>query len=217
MINTCFYIPVCLAHPPFWACSVKKREANVGLNRSQMIKMALKTRRCCAVPSFGKKYLCFAFPLLPTLGNSFLMKIQSMSATIRPPLLSFLQRIRLQTRHNSIFKKIETKRRCCVKYIESDSNFTTHKCNCFYYVVTFVWSVITDCLNYIELCIFDLNPSSIHLWGIYAVQHTQVLANHSSGRLLQSPQSATPIQTERSDEGLKTGQKISYSKLCFLM
>ncbi len=134
------------------------------------------------------KCLCFAFPLLPTLGNSFLMKIQSMSATIRPPLLSFLQRIRLQTRHNSTHDTwFETNRRCCVKYIESDSNVATHKCNCFYYVVTLAWSVITDCLICIELCIFDLNHSSVHLWGIYAVQHTQVLANHSSGRLLQSP------------------------------
>ncbi len=32
---------------------------------------------------------------------------------------------------------------------------------------------------------------------------TQVLANQSSGRLLPSLQSATPIQTKRSDEGVK--------------
>uniref|UniRef100_A0A673J5E0 Double C2-like domains, beta n=1 Tax=Sinocyclocheilus rhinocerous TaxID=307959 RepID=A0A673J5E0_9TELE len=33
--------------------------------------------------------------------------------------------------------------------------------------------------------------------------HTQLLANHSSGHLLPSLQSATPILTERSDEGVK--------------
>ncbi len=33
-----------------------------------------------------------------------------------------------------------------------------------------------------------------------AVKHTQLLANHNSGCLLLSLQSATPIQTERSDE-----------------
>ncbi len=38
---------------------------------------------------------------------------------------------------------------------------------------------------------------------MYAVKHTQLLVNHSSGRLLPSLQSATPIQTERSDEGVK--------------
>ncbi len=38
---------------------------------------------------------------------------------------------------------------------------------------------------------------------MYAVKHTQVLANHSSGRLLQSLQSTMPIQTARSDEGVK--------------
>ncbi len=37
-----------------------------------------------------------------------------------------------------------------------------------------------------------------------------LLANHSSGRLLPSLLSATPNQTERSDEGVKTGQKIAY-------
>ncbi len=38
---------------------------------------------------------------------------------------------------------------------------------------------------------------------MYTVTHTQLLANHSSGRLLPSLQSSTPIQTERSDEGVK--------------
>ncbi len=44
------------------------------------------------------------------------------------------------------------------------------------------------------------------------VKHTQLLANHSSGRLLPSLQSSTPIQTEPSDGGggVKTGQKIAY-------
>ncbi len=45
------------------------------------------------------------------------------------------------------------------------------------------------------------------------VKHTQLLANHRSGRLLPSLQSSTPIQTEPSDGGgggVKTGQKIAY-------
>ncbi len=43
---------------------------------------------------------------------------------------------------------------------------------------------------------------------------TPLLANHSSECLLQSLQSAMPIQTESSDEGgLKTGQKPLTSKL----
>ncbi len=33
------------------------------------------------------------------------------------------------------------------------------------------------------------------------VKHTQLLANHSSGRLLPSLQSSTPIQTDPSDWG----------------
>ncbi len=37
-----------------------------------------------------------------------------------------------------------------------------------------------------------------------------LLTNHSSEHLLPSLHSATPIQTERSDEGVKTGQKIAY-------
>ncbi len=36
-----------------------------------------------------------------------------------------------------------------------------------------------------------------------AVKHIQLLANHSSGCLLLSLQSSTPLQTERSDEGVK--------------
>ncbi len=35
---------------------------------------------------------------------------------------------------------------------------------------------------------------------MHAIKHTQLLANHSSGRLLLSLQSTTPVQTERSDE-----------------
>ncbi len=73
--------------------------------------------------------------------------------------------------------------------------------NCFFYVVTIGLSIITVnvmCTEY--LCVFNLNHSSVHLCRMYAVKHTLLLANHSSGRLLQSLQSVTP-QTERSDEG----------------
>ncbi len=44
---------------------------------------------------------------------------------------------------------------------------------------------------------------------MYAVKHTELVANHSSGRLLLSLQSATPIQTERSDEGVKNSTENS--------
>ncbi len=62
------------------------------------------------------------------------------------------------------------------------------------------------------LTIFDLmSLHSTHQCRTYAVKHTQLLANHSSGCLLPCLQSSsTPIQTERSDEGVKTGQKIAY-------
>ncbi len=132
-----------------------------------MIKMALKTRRCCAVPSCGKKMSLLCLSSAPNIRKFIFNEDPDHVSKNSSSFPFFLQRIRLQTRHNSIFKKIETKRRCCVKYIESDSNFTTHKCNCFYYVVTFAWSVITDCLIYIELCIFDLNHSSIHLLALF--------------------------------------------------
>ncbi len=50
---------------------------------------------------------------------------------------------------------------------------------------------------------FKLNHSSVHLWRMLAVNHTQLLANHSSGRLLHNLQSATAIKTEHTDEGIK--------------
>ncbi len=108
------------------------------------------------------------------------------------------------TIRRGIFKKIETKRRRCADYIGSDSNVTTQVWVTFQFVITIALSVITDHLICTEcLCLFYLNHISSHLWGMYAVKHTELVANHSSGRLLLSLQSATPIQTERSDEGVK--------------
>ncbi len=74
--------------------------------------------------------------------------------------------------------------------------------NYFYYIITIALSA-KQIVWYKYLCVFNLNHSSVHLWGMYAVKHTQLLANHSSGCLLQSLQSSTPIQTERSDEGVR--------------
>ncbi len=45
------------------------------------------------------------------------------------------------------------------------------------------------------------------------VKHTQLLANHSSGRLLPSLQSSTPIQTEPSDGGGGGGQNRTENSL----
>ncbi len=81
--------------------------------------------------------------------------------------------------------------------------------NCFITWFTNALSVITDCLMYWVFMCFNLNHSSVHLW-----KTAKLLANHSSGCLLLSLQSTKPIQTERSDEGVKTGQKIAYPKLC---
>ncbi len=54
---------------------------------------------------------------------------------------------------------------------------------------------------------FDMNiydffkPKSQQRPSMRNVKHTQLLANHSRGRLLPSLQSSTPIQTEPSDWG----------------
>ncbi len=59
-----------------------------------------------------------------------------------------------------IFRKIETKRRCCADYIGSDS--ITSVSNCFYYMIAIDLSVITDrliCTEY--LCIVNLSRPSM--------------------------------------------------------
>ncbi len=66
-----------------------------------------------------------------------------------------------------IFKKIETKRGCCADYIGSDSNVTTQA-----QVTLFIkWSLLLCLLNrsfdmYWVICVFDLNHSSVRLWGM---------------------------------------------------
>ncbi len=86
----------------------------------------------------------------------------------------------------------------------------TSMSNCFYYMVTIALSVITYLLIGTEyLCIFNLNHSSVYLWRMQAVKHRQLLANHSSGRLLPSLQS--PCLFKQSiHQGVKTGPKIAY-------
>ncbi len=144
-----------------------------------------------------QNHLCVAFLLIPTLGKSgwtlFLMKIQI--ASVRTSFYRGFVYKQGRLRHR-IFKNIETKRWWCANYIGSDSNGTT-------WVTVFItWSLLLCLFLQIAwyvlsyLCVFwPKHHSSIHLWGMYAVKHTQRLANHISGRLLLSLQSATPIQT----------------------
>ncbi len=98
-----------------------------------------------------------------------------------------------------IFRKSETKRLYCADYIGSDTNVAIDKCE----VTAFnMCSLLLRLLQQIINIYWVFNHSSFHIWGMYAVKHTQVLANHSRGYLHQSLQSAMPIQTERSDEGV---------------
>ncbi len=118
----------------------------------------------------------------------FLMKYQTASVRTWSFVHFILPHNRLQTRHTSkgIFKDIETKRRCCVTILDPTvMPHHTSVSNCFYYVITIDLSFITDRLKCTEyVCIFDWNHSSVHLWRIKAVKHTQLLSNHSSGCLL---------------------------------
>ncbi len=83
------------------------------------------------------------------------------------------------------------------KIIGSDSNVATqlfllcgHYCFvCFYRLFNMYWVFMRPKSQQ--------HPSMRNV----AVKHTQLLANHSSGRLLPSLQFTTPSQTERSDEG----------------
>ncbi len=90
--------------------------------------------------------------------------------------------------------------------------------NCVHCVFTIALSLLTDLYRVFWhvlscLCVSDLNHSSIYLWGIYTVKHTQLLANHNSD-IYYNPTIYNPPHWWG---GLKTGQKIAYSKLCFLM
>ncbi len=75
-------------------------------------------------------------------------------------------------------------------------NFTSR------FIYNYCFGLLNRIVWYKYLCDFNLNHSSIHLWGMYTV-NTQLLSNHSCGRLLPSLQSVTPIQTEFSDDGVR--------------
>ncbi len=69
---------------------------------------------------------------MPTLGKReltlFLMKIQTSSVYELGPLFTIFYHefvFKQGTIRHGIFKKIETKRQCCAKYIGSDSNAAT--------------------------------------------------------------------------------------------
>ncbi len=85
---------------------------------------------------------------------------------------------------------------------------------CFHYMVTLLLSLLRDRLICIKLCMWIWRKSQQHpSMRNVRCEHTQLLANHSSGRL--HPRLFKQSVLMR---GLKTGQKIAYSKLwCFLM
>ncbi len=63
--------------------------------------------------------------------------------------------------------------------------------------VFIMWSLLLYYRSFIcteYVCFFDLNQSSVHLWGMLSVKHTNLLAYMST-----SLQSANPIQTESCD------------------
>ncbi len=88
--------------------------------------------------------------------------------------------------------------------------------NCFYWslLLCLFLQIVWYVLSY--LCIFDLNHCSIHLWGMNVGCQTYTTISQSQQWAFTS--SATLIQTERSDEGVKNRTEKAYSKLwCFLM
>ncbi len=145
-----------------------------------------------------KNSLCIAFLLIPMFGKSestlFLMKIQTVSVKNRSFVHLIFPRIRLQNKAQfdvGFSERLKLKQDAVPTIL--DSTTTSHHrsvSNCF---VT----------SYRSLELFmRFWPKSQQRPSMRNV--TKVLANHSSGRLLPSLQSATYIQTECSDEG---GQK----------
>ncbi len=145
-----------------------------------------------------KNSVCIAFLLIPTLGKSEWNIFNEDPDSANKNLVlcslhftadSFTNKAQIRC---GIFKKIETKRRCCADYIWSDSNVTTQV-----WVTVFItWSLLL-CLFYrsfdmywVIFAFFYLNHSSVHLQWMYAVKLTQLLASRSIGCLLPSLQSA---------------------------
>ncbi len=152
-----------------------------------MINMAQKTTICCSLPSCGKTqslHHLSSDPNIRKVRMNFIFN-EVPDNVSKNLVLWFSERLKLKD--DAVLTILDP---------------TVKPHNCFYHVVTIALSVITDCLICTEyLCVLNLNHSSVHLWRMYAVKHTQLLANHSNGRLLLSLQSTKPIQTERSDEG----------------
>ncbi len=149
--------------------------------------MAPKTTRC-SVPSCEKTVFTLPFFLIPTLEKSgltlFLMKTHTMSVRTFDAQFDAGFSERWKVKGDAVPTILDP----------TVMSHYTSVSNCFYYVVTIALSVITDCLICMEcFCIFNLNHSSIHLLGMHAVKHTQLLANRCSGHLLLNLQS-TPIQ-----------------------
>ncbi len=147
----------------------------------------------------------------------FFMNIQTASVRTWSFVQFILPLIHLQRQESvwrGIFKKIETKRRRCADYIGSDSNVTTQVWVTFQFVITIALSVITDHLICMEcLCLFYLNHISSHLWGMYAVKHTELVPIIAVGVYFWVYNLPRLFKQSVLMRGLKTGQKIAYSNL----
>ncbi len=134
-------ITACLAPPTIRACRRTRRSTQ------KPIKMALKTRRC-TVPSCGKKQSLYCLPSGPNIRKDWMNFIfnedpdhvskNSVLCSLHFTADSFTNKGQWLW----IFKKIETKRRCCTDYIGSDSNVATQV----WVTVFIIWSLL--------LCLF---------------------------------------------------------------
>ncbi len=150
------------------------KEANAGLQRNQPIKMALKTIRHCSVwsceklslqclpsdPNIRKEWINFIFNEDPDRISK-----NSVLCSLHFTADSFTN----ETFRHRIFREIEKERDNAVSTLLDPTVILQHTSvsNCFYYVITIVLSVITERLICTEqLCIFNLNHISTHLWMI---------------------------------------------------
>ncbi len=171
--------------------------------------MALKTTRCCAllslvafllIPKLGKRTLDELFLWTIFNEDSDLVSKNVVICSLHCTVVSFTNKAQFNA---GFSKRLKIKRRCCAIL---DPTVMSQIATQVWVTVFISWSLLL-CLflqivwYVLSYSCFYLNHSSVHLWGIYTVKHTQLIANHSSGQLLPSLQSTTPIQTERSDEG----------------
>ncbi len=137
-----------------------------------------------------KKRLCIGLLLIPTLGKSRWTCARPHQWELSPLFTSFYRGFvyKQGTIRHRIFRKIETKRRCCADYTGSDSNVATQvwvtviiTCSLLCLLLQIIW--------YEYLCIFNIhNCLPITAVGVYFRVYNPIQSNAYS-------------KTERSDEG----------------